>query len=122
MVELYYEDATMRPLDILIGFNRIYARMGVPTLLEGSEQIYTTLVTPLILSRKSLRSILYDHLFNQHDVGRDYKNIGQGELNRLREFYRSHEETIIGLSQKHENLVYAAYTPDSNGIPDGRPN
>lgn len=122
MVELYYEDATMRPLDILIGFNRIYARMGVPTLLEGSEQIYTTLVTPLILSRKSLRSILYDHLFNQHDVGRDYKNIGQGELNRLREFYRSHEETIIGLSQKHENLVYAAYTPDSNGILDGRPN
>jgi hypothetical protein len=122
MVELYYEDSTMKPLDILIGFNRIYARMGVPTLLDGAEQIYTTVVTPLILGRKSLRNILHDHLYNQHDAGRDYKNIQSNELHRLREFYRSHEETIIGLSRKHDSLVYAALSPEGDMIPGKRPN
>jgi hypothetical protein len=122
MVELYYEDATMKPLDILVGFNRIYARMGVPTLLEGAEQIYTTLVTPLILNCKSLRNILHDYLYNQHDVGRDYKNIQSSELHRLREFYRNHEETIIGLSRKQDSLVYATLATDLNGGANNRPN
>jgi hypothetical protein len=114
MVELYYEDHTIKPLDILIGFNRIYARMGVPTLLEGSEQIYTTLVTPLVLGRRALRNILYDYLYHQHDAGRDYKNIQASEIHRLREFYNTHQETIIGLSRKHENLVYPAFGPEVN--------
>jgi hypothetical protein len=121
MVELYYEDATMKPLDILIGFNRIYARMGVPALLDGAEQIYTTLVTPLVLSQKSLRNILYDYLFHQHDAGRDYKDIRATELHRLREFYTSHQDTIIGLSRKHENLVYPSFVPEPVPVSNRRP-
>lgn len=106
MLEMYYGDRSLRPLDILVGFSRFYARMGVPYLLEGEESIYATAVTPLVLSEESLRTILYDFLYNKSDRGRDYRYIQPTEINRLKEFYKAHQHTVLGLSQKYETLVY----------------
>ncbi len=106
MVELYYGDRSMTPLDILIGFSRIYSRMGIPHLLDGEESIYVTAVTPLVLSQISLRSILHDYLYNRHDIGRDYQHIHPNEIQRLKGFYKANQDTVIGLTQKFEDLVY----------------
>ena len=106
MVEMYYGDRSMTPLDILIGFSRIYSRMGIPHLLDGEESIYVTAVTPLVLSQTSLRSILHDYLYNRHDVGRDYQNIHPNEIQRLKLFYKANADTVMGLTQKFEDLIY----------------
>ncbi|MEZ4668736.1 MAG: hypothetical protein R3E39_12560 [Anaerolineae bacterium] len=106
MLEAYYGDRRLKPLDILIGFNRIYSKMGIPHLLEGWEIIYVTVVTPLVLSEFSLRTILHDFLQNRHDIGRDYKDIHPNEIQRLKQFYAANANTILGLTQKYEDLVY----------------
>lgn len=106
MLEAYYGDRNLKPLDILIGFNRIYSRMGIPHLLEGWESIYVTVVTPLVLNEFSLRTILHDFLQNRHDIGRDYKDIHPNEIQRLKQFYAANQNTILGLTQKYEDLVY----------------
>jgi hypothetical protein len=106
MVEMYYGDRTLKRLEILIGFNRIYSRGGIPHLLEGGDRIYTTVVTPLTLSQDALRTILHDYLYNRHDFGRDYKDIHPNEIVRLKQFYDANQNTILGLMRKYEDLVY----------------
>jgi hypothetical protein len=106
MLELYYGDRNLRPLDILVGFSRFYSRMGVPYLLDGEESIYATAVTPLVLTEKSLRTILYDFLYNKSDRGRDYQFIKPNEIERLKEYNSANRNTVLGLSQKYESLVY----------------
>jgi hypothetical protein len=109
MLELYYGDRTVRPIDVLIAFNRIYAREGLPPLLEGRDRIYSTVVTPLVLSPQVLRRILYDYLYNYQDPSRNYQDIHPNEVRRLRAFYNANQETVIGLMQKREDLVYPLF-------------
>ncbi len=106
MLEMYYGDRNLQPLDILVGFSRFYSRMGVPYLLDGEESIYATAVTPLVLTEKSLRTILYDFLYNKSDRSRDYQFIKPHEINRLKEYNSQHRNTVLGLSQRYESLVY----------------
>jgi len=120
MMEMYYGDREIGPLNILVGFSRIYSRMGVPHLLEGEESIYVTAVTPLVMSEYSLRSILHDYLYNRHDVGRDYQHVHPNEIQRLKQFYDANRDTVIGLTQKYEDLVYpkpAIQWPDAMDNP-----
>lgn len=106
MLELYYGDREMRKLDILIAFNRMYSRLGLPHLLEGNDRIYMTMVTPLVLSQNALRRILYDYLYNTQDVSRDYINIHPNELYRLKSFYNANMDTVVGLTRKFEDFCY----------------
>jgi hypothetical protein len=108
MLAAYYGDSTIRPIDILIGFNRIYSRMGIPHLLDGEESIYITVVSPIVLSALGLRAILHDHLFHRHDIGRDYQYIHPREVRRLKQFYAANRNTILGLTEKFDDLVYPA--------------
>ena len=124
MMHLYYGDRDIRPLDILVGFSRIYSRMGIPHLLDGEESIYVTAVTPLVMSELSLRSILHDYLYNRHDVGRDYQDIHPNEIQRLKQFYASNRDTVMGLTRKYEDLVYPAPAiqwPDHMDNPTAEP-
>jgi hypothetical protein len=111
MVELYYGDRSVRPVNILIAFNRTYSREGIPPLLEGHDRIYTTVVTPLVLSQIALRRILYDYLYNNQDPSRNYTDIHPNEVQRLKHFYAANQEVVMGLMEKHEDLVYPAPTP-----------
>src|SRR5690606_13859385 len=106
MVEMYYGDRSLRRLDILIAFNRMYSRIGLPTLLEGNDRIYLTVVSPLVLSQRALRRILYDYLYNHQDPGRNYTELHRNELVRLKQFYASNSETVVGLTKKFEDLCY----------------
>jgi len=116
MLELYYGDRNLRPLDILVGFSRFYSRMGVPYLLDGEESIYATAVTPLVLTQESLRTILYDFLYNKSDRGRDYQFIKPNEIQKLKEFNSVNQNTVLGLSQKSEGLVYPVTEKASNPL------
>jgi hypothetical protein len=111
MVELYYGDRNIRPLDILVGHNRIYDRGGIPPLLNAFDRIYTTVVTPLVLSETGLRSIIYDFLFSRQDQGRTYTDINPEEFQRLKQFYEVNRDSVIGLTQRFEDLVYPVPAP-----------
>jgi hypothetical protein len=111
MLELYYGDRTLKPLDMLVAFNRIYARLGIPPLLDGQDRIYATPVTPMALTETAFRKILYDYLYHYQDVGRDYLNLHPNELQRLKHYYAANEDSVIGLLHKYENLTYALPAP-----------
>lgn len=120
MLEMYYGDRGLGPLNILIGFSRIYSRMGIPHLLDGEESIYITAITPLVMSQRALRSILHDYLYNRHDIGRDYQHIHPNEIQRLKKFYDANQHTVMGLTQKYEDLIYptpAVQWPDMMNTP-----
>lgn len=106
MLELYYGDRTLKPLDILVAFNRIYDRVGIPPLLNGRDRIYATVVSPINLTETQLRRILYDFAFTNQDTGRDYMHIHPDEFQRLKAFYAANAETVIGLNHKFEDLCY----------------
>jgi hypothetical protein len=106
MLELYYGDRSLRRLEILIGFSRIYSRGGIPHLLEGGDRIYATVVTPLVISETTLRTILYDYLYNRHHFGRDYSDLSPNEVHRLKRFYEANQNAVIGLMRKYEDLCY----------------
>jgi hypothetical protein len=106
MLEMYYGDRTINRLEIMVGFNRLYSRGGIPHLLEGGDRIYATVVSPLVLNQKGLRTILYDYLYGSHDFGRDYQDIHPNEIRRLKRFYEANQDTIVGVMRKYEDLVY----------------
>ncbi len=120
ILELYYGDRTVHPINILVAFSRIYARQGIPPLLEGEDRIYSTVVTPLVLSQTALRRIVYDYLFNRQNPGRDYRDIHPNEVQRLKRFYADNQETVIGLMEKYEDLCYPVIKPIGPAEDNGR--
>lgn len=106
MLEMYYGSRDLKKLDILVCFNRLYARLGIPPLLEGKDRIYGMVVTPLVLTERSLRRILYDYLYNVQARGRSYSDVHPNEVQRLKRFYAANSDTIIGLTKRCEDLVY----------------
>jgi len=90
----------------MIGFSKLYVRPGIPPLLEGKDRIYTTIVTPLVLTQRALRRILYDYIYNVQDPERSYSDVHPEEIQRLKRFYEANEETIMGLTKKYEDFVY----------------
>ncbi len=106
MLEMYYGTRRISKLNILIAFNRLYSRIGIPPMLEGNDRIYMTVVTPLVLGERALRRILYDYLYNNQDAGRSYVNVHPNEIQRLKRFYDANQETIMGLTKKYEDFVY----------------
>lgn len=106
MLKLYYGSSDIRPLNILVAFNRIYARLGIPPLLDGQDRIYATPVSPLKITQTALREILYDYIFNTQDRSRSYIDIHPDEIQRLKQFYDSNKDTVIGLTKRYDDLVY----------------
>jgi hypothetical protein len=111
MLEIYYGNRSLRPLDILVAFNRIYARLGIPPLLDGNDRVYATVVSPLEMTQSALRAILYDRIYNTQDVGRDYLDLKPEQLNRLKTFFNANRDTVIGLTQKYDGLTFPLPAP-----------
>lgn len=106
VVERYYGEPDVGRLDILVAFNRTYARLGIPPCLDGQDRIYTTVVTPLVLTAPMLRRILYDRLFRSQDRSRDYLDLGARQHERIRSFYARNREAIMGLTTQIDGLCF----------------
>jgi hypothetical protein len=106
MLEMYYGDRNMQPLNILVAFNHIYARLGIPPLLDGQDRIYAMPITPLILNRNTLRHIIYDYVYNRQDPSRSYKDLHPNEFRRLKHYYAANQGVAVGLTRKYEDLTY----------------
>jgi hypothetical protein len=106
LVERYYGEPDVRRLDILVAFNRTYARLGIPPCLDGQDRIYTTAVSPLVLTASMLRRILYDHLFRDQDRGRDYLDLDERQHRRIKTFYAHNREAIMGLTIERDGLCF----------------
>jgi hypothetical protein len=106
LVARYYGEPDVEPIDFLVAFNRIYARLGIPPYLDGRDRVYATAVSPLALTRTMLRRVLYDYLYNAQDRGRDYLDLSDRQLARLKSFYAANGETVVGLTRSIEGLCY----------------
>lgn len=108
MVEMYYDDRDLGELNILICNGRFYGRTGFPPLLGNlnSDRIYTTAVSPLLMTPTLLRRILYDYLYVNPPQGIHYRNISQDDLLRLKVYYQANKDKLLGLTQQYGQFVY----------------
>jgi len=106
VIARYYGEPEVERLDVLIAFSRTYARLGIPPCLDGQDRIYTTAVSPLALTTRMLRQILYDHLYRAQDRGRNYLDMDVPQLQRLKSFYAQNREEVIGLTDHVNGLCF----------------
>lgn len=95
IVEAYYGEY-IPPVDIFIGFDRL-AVFDMPLLATGNEDLYFTVSPSPYLDTKTLRSILYDHLYTRRIDGIDYRTLTGTDLEFLRRFYHRNRHHVLGL-------------------------
>lgn len=108
MAGLYYDDPSIGELNILICHGRFYGRTGIPPLMGNLnlDRMYATAVSPLLLSATQLRRILYDYLYVNPPQNPHYRNISHDDLARLKAYYQTNRNKVLGLTQLHGQFIY----------------
>jgi tuberculosinol/isotuberculosinol synthase len=104
MVEEYYGEY-VEPVDLFIGFDKLSV-FDYPLLASGEEDLYFTVAPSLYITRSMLRRILYDHLFSRKTPEVDYTKLSREEVQFMRDFYRQHRESLIGVGSVREKIWY----------------
>ena len=99
IVEAYYGEA-VEPVDLFIGFDRP-AAFDMPLIATGSEDLYFTVSPSPYLDARTLRAILYDHLYTRRVDEADYATMSPEAWQALREFYALNRHHVLGLGCKH---------------------
>lgn len=109
MIELFYGE-DVPPADFFINSTRNAGLGALPPLISGRETKIYTMVSPgiLALNRETYRNILYDLLVcreptkakepesSEYTPEEDFPR----ELEALKEFYRLHQQTVIGQGKR----------------------
>lgn len=98
VVESYYGDY-VDPVSFFIGYTPL-AAFDMPLVALGREDLYFTVAPSLYLDEKTLRTILYDHLYMRGEP--DYACITTPEWDAMRQFYRYNYASIIGLGKRNK--------------------
>jgi tuberculosinol/isotuberculosinol synthase len=99
IVEHYYGDA-VGPVDLFIGFDRP-AAFDMPLVATGAEDLYFTVSPSLYMDARTLRAILYDHLYARQLSELDYADLSAGERESFTLFYRANRHHALGIGRKH---------------------
>ncbi len=99
IVEAYYGEY-VGPVDFFIGFDRP-AAFDMPLIATGSEDLYFTVSPSPYLDARTLRMILYDHLYARRVDDTDYAALAPQDWQVLAEFYRLNHGHVLGLGRKH---------------------
>lgn len=102
VVEAYYGEY-LEKADLFIGFDRLSV-FDYPFLNWGGEDLYFTVAPSLYLGERQLRRILFDHLYSRRVEEPDYLRLPADELKQLKQFYASHQETILGLGHPASDI------------------
>jgi tuberculosinol/isotuberculosinol synthase len=104
IVEAYYGEY-VSPVDIYIGFNPPTV-FDMPLVATGNEDLYFTIRPSPYLDKRTLRLILYDHLFTRQIDDSDYSQLDAEKWQKLREFYIMNRHRTLGLGRKDESGKY----------------
>jgi hypothetical protein len=105
LMELYYGDA-IETVDIFIGFDK-FRPAEYPLLDLAEENLYFTVTPSFSLTRDQLRRILHDHLYARHHPKPDYSQLSEGELEKMKDFYRTYRGTTLRLGKIQPGAVTA---------------
>jgi adenosine tuberculosinyltransferase len=94
MVELYYGEF-IEPVSFFIGFEKFCA-YDYPLLSTGMEDLYFMVAPSSYLGEKTLREILYDHLYTRRVPDPDYQSVPPGDRHWWKEFYTANQEVVLG--------------------------
>ncbi len=92
----------VEPVDFFIGFDRP-AAFDMPLIATGSEDLYFTVSPSPYLDARTLRAILYDHLYARRIDEANYTALSPKDWQTLADFYAMNRRHVLGLGRKHES-------------------
>lgn len=101
IVQAYYGEY-VEPVDFFIGFDRP-AAFDMPLIATGSEDLYFTVSPSPYLDARTLRAILYDHLYARRVDETDYALLSPQDWRALADFYTMNHGHVLGLGRKHKS-------------------
>jgi adenosine tuberculosinyltransferase len=104
MVSLYYGEY-IDPVRFFIGFDKCSA-FDMPLLATGNEDLYFTVAPSLYLTTRTLRAILFDHLFARRHAEPDYSGLSEDAADRMRTFFHANREHVMGIGTLVDQLWY----------------
>jgi tuberculosinol/isotuberculosinol synthase len=104
LIEMYYGEE-VSPVDLFIGFDK-FCVFDMPLLATGNEDLYFTVSPSLYLHERSLREILFDHLYTRRNSEPNYGTMNADDWAVMRAFYHANRGSTLGVGAKHKNGGY----------------
>jgi tuberculosinol/isotuberculosinol synthase len=101
IVAAYYGEY-VEPVDLFIGFDRP-AAFDMPLIATGSEDLYFTVAPSPYLDVRTLRVILYDHLYARRVDDAAYQALSQEDWQFLMELYEENRHHVLGIGRRHQS-------------------
>jgi adenosine tuberculosinyltransferase len=97
IIESYFGEY-VEPVDFFIGFDRL-AAFDMPLIATGDEDLYFTVSPSPYMDTKTLRAILYDHLYTRQ-VSERYAEFTPEDWQTLTHFYRQNRHHVLGVGRQ----------------------
>jgi tuberculosinol/isotuberculosinol synthase len=101
IVEAYYGEH-VDPVSFFIGFGQPTV-FDMPLVATGNEDLYFTVSPSLYMDEKTLRSILYDHLYTRRLDEKSYGSMSENEWRKLAAFYAENRHRVLGLGHRYND-------------------
>jgi tuberculosinol/isotuberculosinol synthase len=104
IVEAYYGEY-VEPVDLFIGFDRP-AAFDMPLIATGNEDLYFTVSPSPYLDARTLRTILYDHMYTRRVDESSYAQLPTEGWEWMRSFYKANLGRALGIGMKRDGIWY----------------
>ncbi len=95
----------VEPVDFFIGFDR-FSAFDMPLLATGSEDLYFTVSPSPYMDARTLRAILYDHLYTRRVDDASYSALSSGDWAWMRAFYQANLGNVLGVGTERGGIWY----------------
>ncbi len=108
LIALYYGEP-LPPVSLFITSGKFNV-FGMPLLQTDDTSLYFTVAPSPFLTERQLRVILYDHLYSRQSSAKSsYSDLTSAEFDRMRAFYRTHQETTLGVGVVRHGTWYPVF-------------
>jgi adenosine tuberculosinyltransferase len=102
LIRRYYGEE-LPPVSMFIGFDK-FSAFDMPLLASGAEDLYFSVSPSPYMTKRQLRTILYDHIYLRHMPEPDYTKFSADELDWLRNYYRNNKDRALGVGKLKFNI------------------
>lgn len=102
LVEALYGEQ-VEPIDFMITGGKFQVLTYLPPMLRGQEDLYFTVNSPLGLTQRQLRAILFDNCYCRKCVNgnRPYQQFSPQTLAEMQSLYDLNRESVVGVGRYH---------------------
>jgi tuberculosinol/isotuberculosinol synthase len=116
LIRKYYGEE-LPSVSIFIGFDK-FSAFDMPLLSTGEEDLYFSVSPSPYMTERQLRTILYDHIYLRHTPEPDYTQFSTAQLDWLRNYYRAHQDDVLGAGKLMFDLWLPQFMDENNDGPD----